>query len=67
MAAEYGGKKKEHKAVLVLPDMGLSESEVDDLKGRFENQIIESMGGRQARPDVVVVVVVVVVFAAAEA
>lgn len=58
--------KREHKAVLVLPDLGMSESEIEGMKARFENQIVDSLGANRD-PDIVVVVVVVVVFAAAQA
>jgi hypothetical protein len=62
-------QKREQKAVLVLPDIGLSESEIETLKGRFQNQIVESMGGEaavNARAVVIVVVVVVVETAVVE-
>jgi hypothetical protein len=58
---------REHRAVLVLPDLGLDESQIETLKTQFHNNVIESMGGADAvaaRPVVVVVVVVVVETAA---
>lgn len=52
----------ERKAVLVLPDFGLSEEQLDSVKTDFSNNLIGSLrnAGFQ-RDDVVVVVVVVVV------
>jgi hypothetical protein len=64
---ERGRKPKERKAVLVLPDIGLEEQEVEALKGRFENNLVDSLGGREALARRAVVVVVVVVVVAAEA
>ncbi|OEJ21825.1 hypothetical protein AR457_41110 [Streptomyces agglomeratus] len=64
MAGETPGTtpKREQKAVLVLPDVGLSESEIETLKEKFHNNVVESMGGPDALKarDVVIVVVVVV-------
>jgi len=64
MASKPGGQR-EHKAVLVLPDMGLEEHHIEALKKRFHNEIVESLGGHDelARRAVIVVVVVVVVAA----
>jgi type II secretory pathway component PulL len=58
-------RKNEMKVVMTIPDMGLSKTEINRLKGKFKSQIVESLGGPQAlaRRRVVVVVVVVVVIA----
>lgn len=65
MSEQSSGKspQKEQKAVLVLPNLGLSESEIETLKDKFRNNVIESMGGPDALKsrDVVIVVVVVIV------
>jgi hypothetical protein len=53
----------ERRVVVTIPDMGLSEDQIQALKAKFQNQVIESLGGQAAlarRPVVVVVVVVVV-------
>ncbi len=55
------GKKREVKAVLTLPDLGLKEHEVESLKTRFHNSLVESMRAGETGDDVVVVVVVVVI------
>jgi hypothetical protein len=59
-----GHQVTERRVVLTIPDMGLSRDEIETLRSRFENQFIESLGGRaaMARRAVVVVVVVVVVY-----
>jgi ABC-type arginine transport system ATPase subunit len=59
MAAEKG--RKERQAVLMLPDIGLQDHEVNALKKEFHSSIVQSMRGREDDGDTVVVVVVVVV------
>ena len=55
----------EMKVVMTIPDLGLSKAQVNSLKRRFQNQIVEHLGGKEAlaRRRIVVVVVVVIVFA----
>lgn len=48
------------KAVLVLPDVGLDEKQLDRLKGDFQNNLVSTLKNAGARDEVVVVVVVVV-------
>ena len=54
-------KKREVKAVLTLPDIGLKEHEIESLKTRFHSSLVESTRGIQNADDVVIVVVVVVI------
>jgi len=52
------------KVVMTLPDMGLKTTEVNNLKKKFQANVVESLGGKAglaARRIVVVIVVVVVV------
>jgi hypothetical protein len=56
--------KREVKAVLTLPDLGLKEHEIETLKNRFHSQLVESIKGKRDDDDVVVVVVVIVIVAA---
>jgi hypothetical protein len=54
--------KGEQRAVLVLPDVGLSEEQIDSVKADFQNNLVGSLeraGGRMANRIIVVVVVVV--------
>jgi len=56
---------KERKIVLTIPEMGLTKSQINTLKRRFKNEVVNSLGGPEAlaaRRTVVVVVVVVVRF-----
>ncbi|HEX8070184.1 MAG TPA: hypothetical protein VF546_09560 [Pyrinomonadaceae bacterium] len=64
MATKKG--QKEQKVVLTIPDMGLSKTQISGLKRQFQNQLVESLGGKErlAARSVVIVVVVVVVYAA---
>ena len=63
MAEARSAKPREREAVLVLPDIGLKKTEIDSMRKRFENSLVESLGGRDAlaRRAVIVVVVVVIV------
>jgi hypothetical protein len=57
------GKHTEKKVVLTLPNLGLKEHEIEALKTKFHNTIVESMGGQSAlaaRRIVIVIVIVVV-------
>lgn len=51
-----------NRAVLVLPDVGLSERQMDEMKEEFQNHLVGSLRSRLAREDIIVVVVVVVVY-----
>ena len=55
----------EHKAVLTLPDMGLSKSQINTLKKRFKNELVTSLGGAEAvaARRIVIVIVVIIVYA----
>ncbi|MEU7524426.1 hypothetical protein AB0A74_01680 [Saccharothrix sp. NPDC042600] len=57
--AENGPKRRQ--AVLVMPDVGLSEDDIESLKSNFENNLVGSLQKAGARDDVVIVVVIVVV------
>jgi hypothetical protein len=50
------------KAVLVLPDMGLTEEQVDGLKDEFQNQIADTIRRSASASNVSVTVTVVIVF-----
>ena len=51
----------ERKAVLVMPDVGLSEDDLNNMKHDFENSLVGSLERvGMARPVVVIVVIVVV-------
>ncbi|WP_175546751.1 hypothetical protein [Natronohydrobacter thiooxidans] len=50
------------KAVLVLPDMGLSEEQIDGLKGEFQNNIADTIRRAASASNVSVIVTVVIVF-----
>jgi hypothetical protein len=39
---------KEMNAVLNLPDLGLTKAQMNRMKTRFENEIVESLGGKDA-------------------
>lgn len=54
--------KKRHKAVLVLPDIGLSESHLERVKGEFQNHLVASLTRAGAADDIIVIIVVVVVY-----
>jgi hypothetical protein len=57
--AEAGQTEK--KVVLTLPNLGLKEHEVESLKTKFHNTIVESLGGHQAMAARRIVIVIVVV------
>ncbi|MFE9775549.1 hypothetical protein ACFYOV_28515 [Streptomyces sp. NPDC005931] len=40
------------EAVVAIPDLGLSDSELNTLKSKFENDIMESMRAREAGAEV---------------
>jgi hypothetical protein len=48
------------KAVLVLPDVGLDEKQLERVKGDFQNNLVSTLRTAGARDEVVVVVIVVV-------
>jgi hypothetical protein len=50
------------KAILILPDVGLNEDELEKVKGQFQNNIAETLKRAGSRLADVVVVVVVVVY-----
>lgn len=51
----------QRKAVLVMPDIGLSEEQLNSVKSDFENSLVGSLErAGMARPVVVIVVVIVV-------
>ena len=56
-------KGKSHRYVLTLPDVGLTKSQINSVKNKFKNNLIETMGGKEAlaRRRIVIVVVVVVI------
>jgi hypothetical protein len=53
---------RERRAVLVLPDIGLSESQLEHLKGEFQNNLVSTLKRGGVKDDVSVVVVVTVTF-----
>ena len=60
MADKKDGTGNERKAVLVLPDMGLSDEQIDNLKDAFKNTVVDTLKSSGiASPDAVVVVVVI--------
>jgi len=56
-----GQKPEVRQAVLVLPDMGIPEENIEVIKEEFQNSMVSTLRKNALRPDVVVVVVVVVV------
>jgi hypothetical protein len=54
---------RQRKAVLVMPDVGLSEESIQSIKSDFENNLVGNLERAGMRRDEVVVVVVVVVAA----
>lgn len=50
------------KAILILPDVGLNEDDLEKVKGQFQNSIAETLKRAGSRLADVVVVVVVVVY-----
>jgi len=66
MTTKKATGEKEQKVVLTIPDMGLSKAQINTLKKRFQNDMVESLGGKErlAARRIIIVVVVVVVFAA---
>jgi hypothetical protein len=50
------------KAILILPDVGLNEDELEKVKSQFQNNIAETLKRAGSRLADVVVVVVVVVY-----
>jgi hypothetical protein len=65
MAKKAAGQK-EQKVVMTIPDMGLSKSQINTLKRKFKNELVNSLGGTEAvaARRIIIVVVVVIVFAA---
>jgi hypothetical protein len=53
-------KQNERQAVLVLPDVGLSEAQLESLKQDFQNSLVASLQKGGARDDIIIVVVIVV-------
>jgi hypothetical protein len=51
-----------NRAVLVLPDVGLSERQLDEVKEEFQNHLVGTLRSRLSRDDIIIVVVVVVVY-----
>jgi len=54
---------RQHKAVLVLPDVGLNDKQVNTLKEEFSNHLVSSIkraGGLTG--EIVVIIEIVVVF-----
>jgi hypothetical protein len=54
---------RQHKAVLVLPDVGLNEKQVGALKDEFSNHLVSSLkraGGLSG--EIVVIIEIVVVY-----
>ena len=56
---------REHKAVLVLPDVGLNESQVAKLKTEFSNHLVSSLQ-RTVGTHVVIIIEIVIVYRAVE-
>jgi hypothetical protein len=54
-------EKREVKAVLTLPDIGLKDSEIEHLKTRFHNDLVESARAGLYADEIIIVVVVVVI------
>jgi hypothetical protein len=54
--AKKAAPKKKHEVVLQIPDMGLTDAQIDSLKKSFKNELVSSM---KERATVVIVVVVV--------
>lgn len=53
---------KQRRAVLVLPDVGLSETQVEKLKDEFQSNLVGTIRRAGQTADVEVVVVVQIVF-----
>ncbi|HXU39141.1 MAG TPA: hypothetical protein VN937_22495 [Blastocatellia bacterium] len=68
MAKSKAAGKTEQKVVMTIPDMGLSTSQVNALKKKFQNEIVTSLGGqdRLKARNIVIVIVVIIVYAAAK-
>lgn len=54
----------ERKAVLVLPDVGLSEEQIQSLKEEFSNSLVASLRKAGLRVENFIIIVVVVVILA---
>jgi len=51
----------QHEVKISMPDMGLSEKEMDHLKKKFEHEVIQHLGGKDAMEQRAVIVVVIIV------
>jgi hypothetical protein len=53
---------RKHKAVLVLPDIGLDEQQIEKMKEEFQNSLVSTIKRAGGRDDVTVVVTVTIPF-----
>lgn len=66
MAKKTKSAQGRQEVVLQIPDLGLSDKEIDSLKKNFKNQLVSTMGAKAAARPRIVVVRIRIVFAQGE-
>ncbi|MGA9994133.1 MAG: hypothetical protein WBP93_01910 [Pyrinomonadaceae bacterium] len=54
--------EKEHKVILSMPDMGLTTAQTNSLKKQFQNNVVESLGGKERLAARRIIVVIIIVY-----
>lgn len=58
MATKKGGKaaaKQRQEVTLSIPDIGLSQTKIDSLKRKFQNEIVSSLGAKMAAIRIIII------------
>lgn len=53
---------KQQQVIVTMPDTGLTKPQLDSLKRRFKNEVVESMGGAEKLASLGRTIIIIIIF-----